>query len=100
LESKLKRFEGVEIGDDPEEYMRPLKRNGQVRGFSVVVGKLKADFLGSYISTEQSYQDAVDFLHKLRFMRRDTLMREHPKAAATHPPVATQAETTVNGRTQ
>ena len=53
-----------------------------------------------YISTEQSYQDAVGFLHKLRFMRRDTLMREHPKAAATHPPVATQAETTVNGRTQ
>ena len=68
---KLQRFANAnividDIGDNFENYIRPLNRNNIQYGWYVYIKRIKADFGGNHISLEESKTMAIDFIIKIK----------------------------------
>ena len=64
---KFERFKSIDkIDDNIEKYIRKLRRNNIQYGWYVYINNIKADFGGVHISLEDSYNQAVEFIKKLK----------------------------------
>ena len=66
-DKKFERFKDIkQIGDDTDQYIKPLKRNNQQYGWYVYIERKKADFGGVHISLEDSKEEAKEFIIYLK----------------------------------
>jgi group I intron endonuclease len=66
-DKKFQKFKDIKkIGDDTDQYIRPLKRNNEQYGWYVYIEKKKADFGGVHISLADSKEEAKEFIVYLK----------------------------------
>ena len=66
-DKKFQKFKDIKkIGDDTDQYIRPLKRNNEQYGWYVYIDRKKADFGGVHISLEESKEEAKKFIIYLK----------------------------------
>ena len=66
-DKKFQKFKDIKkIGDDTDQYIRPLKRNNEQYGWYVYIDRKKADFGGVHISLEESKEEAKEFIIYLK----------------------------------
>ena len=62
-DKKFQRFKDItHIGDDIEQYIKPLIRNKQQYGWYVYIQRKKTDFGGVHISLDESRKEAKEFI--------------------------------------
>jgi group I intron endonuclease len=66
-DKKFQKFKDIkQIGDDTDQYIRPLKRRNEQYGWYVYIEKKKADFGGVHISLADSKEEAKEFIIYLK----------------------------------
>lgn len=64
---KLERFQSViQIDNDIEKYIKPLKKYNEQYGWYVYIDGIKADFGGIHISLKESKTNAIEFINILK----------------------------------
>jgi hypothetical protein len=56
----------IEIDNDIEKYIKPLKINNTQYGWYVYIDRIKADFGGVHISLDESKLSAIEFINNLK----------------------------------
>jgi len=79
-DKKIERFANIQkIDDDIEKYIKPLKRNNSQYGWYVYINRCKADFGGVHIPLNDSKQNAIDFIKRLKIhLAKHLDVRETP----------------------
>jgi group I intron endonuclease len=66
-DKKFDRFKNViQIDDDIDKYIKPLKKYNKQYGWYVYIDKCKADFGGIHIPLYESKNSAIEFIKKLK----------------------------------